>query len=295
MASLINDIKYAYRTGDVGTRLLFVNIGVFLILTILRIIGSFSGVDVLGAVTPWITANSGWEEMLFKPWTLITYMFVHLGFWHILTNMILLYFSGRIFEGILNGKRLLAVYFLGGITGFLLYFIAYNIFPVFNGSAVPILGASASIMAILVAIATYSPNMVLRLVLIGNVKLKYIAIFFVAMDLLFLDQGSNTGGKLAHLGGALFGYLYSVNLQKGNDWSGIFYSFTGFFSDLFNTKPKMKVASKRPMSSRTAPPKKESSADQEKIDAILDKISRSGYDSLSKSEKEFLFNASKKP
>jgi hypothetical protein len=228
-------------------------------------------------------------------------MFVHEGLWHLLFNMILLYFAGRIFADLLNRKRFIAVYILGGLAGFLLYFLAFNIFPVFSQVGYsPIIGASASIIAILVAIATYSPNMELRLILIGNVKLKYIAIVFVALDVLLLDNGSNTGGRLAHIGGALFGFLYSTSLKKGNDWSKPFYAFTGFFQDFVKPRPKMKVKKgakrkKEGYQSQYYDQKSKPDKDHEKkIDKILDKISQSGYDSLTKKEKEYLFNASKK-
>lgn len=301
MANVLDDLKLAYKSGNIVTRLLFVNVGVFLVLTVIRIFGFFYQTNLLGAVLPWISGSSAFERMLYRPWTLITYMFVHEGLFHLFFNMILLYVAGRIFENLLNGKRLLAVYFLGGIAGFILYFAAYNIFPVFsaqNGSI--IYGASASIMAILVAIATYQPNIELRLILIGNVKLKYIALFFVAIDVLFLD-GGNTGGRIAHLGGALFGFLYARQLQKGNDWSKGFFVVTDFFGQLIHPRPKMKVASSRGSSSRSTTtasepfrPSKRDKEHQKKIDTILDKISHSGYDSLTKAEKEYLFNASKK-
>ena len=296
MAGFIDDIKYNFRTGGALMKLIYVNVAVFLALTIIRLFGFFFKTNLIGDVLPWIAANSGITEMLYKPWTAITYMFVHEGFWHILFNLILFYFSGRIFESILNGKRLTAVYFLGGLAGFLLYFIAYNVFPVFEHAAIPILGASAAIMAILVAIATYTPNLELRLILLGNVKLKYIAIFFVAADILFLDKGTNTGGKIAHIGGALFGFLYSLQLKKGNDLANGFYAVVNFFRDLIKPKPKMKVASSNQSKGyQTRYYQTDSKSEKEKqmkIDAILDKISKSGYDSLSKAEKEFLFKNS---
>lgn len=302
--TLVNDLKNAYKKGSVLTRLLFINVGVFLALTLIRIFGFFYNLSLLSQVLPWIAGSSGWERMLYRPWTILTYMFVHEAVLHLFFNMLLLYIAGRIFENLLNGKRLLAVYFLGGIAGFLFYFIAFNIFPVFAQSRGSIIyGASASVMAVLVAIATSQPNLQLKLILLGNIKLKYIAIFFVALDVLFLD-GGNTGGRLAHLGGALFGYLYSTQLHKGNDWSKGFYAVTGFFGDLFFPKPKMKVVSNRRKkseystgSNQPSPRSKSAKTDeayQKKIDAILDKISQSGYDSLTKAEKEFLFNASKK-
>ncbi|MCA1762413.1 MAG: rhomboid family intramembrane serine protease [Cryomorphaceae bacterium] len=296
MATLLDDLKYSFKTGGVLTQFIYANVGVFLALTIIRLFGFFFKANTLAAVMPWISANSGWEVMLYKPWTAITYMFVHEGFWHILFNMVLLYFSGRIFADLLGGKRFTAVYFMGGIAGFLVYFISYNVFPVFNGASIPIIGASASIMAILVAIATYNPNLELRLILLGNVKLKYIAIFFVATDILFLDQGGNVGGKLAHIGGALYGFLYSTSLKKGNDWSGLFYTVTDFFRDLVAPKPKMKVASSKPgyKARHYHTESKQEKENQIRIDEILDKISRSGYDSLTKEEKQFLFNNAKK-
>lgn len=295
MANYIDQLKYAYRTGNMVTRLLFINVGVFLVLKIIHIIGFFYKSEWLTLVMPWISGSSDLHQMLYRPWTMITYMFVHEGLWHILFNMLIFYFAGRIFENLLNGKRLLAVYFLGGIAGFLVYFAAFNIFPVFRDINSIIYGASASIIAILVAIAVYMPDLEVRLVLIGNVKLKYIAIFFVAMDVIFLD-GGNTGGRLAHLGGALFGYLYSINLKKGRDFSKGFFVVADFFNDLVKPRPKMKVASKT-KGYKAQYYQKESKEDKDhaqKIDTILDKISRSGYDSLTKAEKEYLFNASKK-
>lgn len=301
MANVLDDLKLAYKSGSMVTRLLFVNVGVFLALTLIRIFGFFYQTNLLGTVLPWIAGSSAFERILYRPWTLITYMFVHEGLFHLFFNMILLYVAGRIFENLLNGKRLVAVYFLGGIAGFVLYFAAYNIFPVFGTQTGSLIyGASASIMAILVAIATYQPNIELRLILIGNVKLMYIAIFFVAIDVLFLD-GGNTGGRIAHLGGALFGFLYARQLQKGNDWSKGFYAVTDFFGQLIHPKPKMKVASSRGNYSRTTTASNDATRTskrdkdhQKKIDSILDKISHSGYDSLTKDEKEYLFNASKK-
>jgi membrane associated rhomboid family serine protease len=303
MASIFDDIKRSYHSGTMVTRLIFLNVGVFVVLSLIRVFGFFYQSNFLGVVIPWIAGSSNWETMLFRPWTIITYMFVHEGLWHLIVNMIMLWFSGRLFGDLLGDKRMVAVYFYGGIAGFVLYFISYNIFPVFSGAESTIIGASASVIAILVAIATYAPNMNVRLILIGNVQLKYIAIFFVALDILFLD-GGNTGGRLAHIGGAILGFTYARSLQAGNDWSNGFYSFINFFRDLAKPKPKMKVASSkgRPRtaasSSRSATSQsrksKEDVSQQKKIDEILDKISQSGYDSLTKAEKEFLFNASKK-
>ncbi len=309
MASIFDDIKYSWHKGDITLRLIFINVGVFLALTLLGIFGFFFQSPVKEAVIPWLAGTASPEGMLYKPWTLITYMFMHIGLFHLLGNMIVLYFSGRIFADLLNARRMIAVYFLGGIAGFLAYFAAYNLFPVFAGSKSIIYGASASVIAILVAIATYTPNLELRLILLGNVKLKYIAIFFVLLDILFLD-GSNSGVHIAHLGGAALGYGYSTALKQGSDWSKGFWSVVGFFRELIKPSPKMKVskgsqkaarqgsgssAARSGASGGSSPSaRKKAKEEQEKIDAILDKISQSGYDSLTKSEKEFLFKASKK-
>ncbi|MEM9051501.1 MAG: rhomboid family intramembrane serine protease [Bacteroidota bacterium] len=299
MASIIDDLKRSYQSGNMVTRLIFINVGVFITLSLLRVFGFFYQSNLLGSFIPWIAGTSNWETMLFRPWTIISYMFVHEGLWHLFFNMIMLWFSGRLFGDLLGDKRMVAVYFYGGIAGFLLYFLAYNLFPVFSGSDSIIIGASASVIAILVAIATYAPNMVVRLVLIGNVQLKWIAIFFVALDVLFLD-GGNSGGRLAHLGGALLGFSYARSLQRGKDWANGFNSFADSFVDLFKRKPKMRVASSRKSNAKSnesfSSAKKQStdSPEQKKIDEILDKISQSGYDSLSKAEKEYLFNASNK-
>lgn len=290
MASPLDDLKLAFRNGTALIQVIIINVAVFLALTLIRIFGFFFQTKPLADVMPWISGHSNWEVMLFKPWTAITYMFVHEGLWHIVFNLILLYFAGRLFVDLLNSKRFIGVYILGGLAGFALYFLAYNTLPVFRGPDSLILGASASVMAVLVAIATYMPNMEVRLILIGNVKLKYVAIAFVALDVLFLD-GGNTGGRLAHIGGAAFGYFYALQLQKGKDLATPVYAVGDFFRNLFVPKPKLKVAS-RNASAKTSPPRP--SADQERIDRILDKISRSGYDSLSKEEKAILFNASKK-
>jgi len=290
MASPIDDLKLAFRNGTALIQIIFLNVGVFLALTLVRIFGFFFQSKPIPQVMPWISGHSNWEVMLYKPWTALTYMFVHEGLWHILFNMILLYFAGRMFVDLLNSKRFIAVYILGGLAGFLLYFIGYNTLPVFRGPDSLILGASASVMAVLVAVATYMPNMEVRLILIGNVKLKYVAIAFVALDILFLD-GGNTGGRLAHIGGAAFGYFYALQLQKGNDLGKVVYGVGDFFRNLIVPKPKLKVAS-RNKAAQSAKPRLPDQ--QNKIDRILDKISRSGYDSLSKDEKEILFNASKK-
>ncbi|MDB4061168.1 rhomboid family intramembrane serine protease [Vicingaceae bacterium] len=244
----------------------------------------------------WLAVPSDPSKLIFKPWTIITYMFLHLGLWHLFSNMLWLYFLGTLFVQFLGERKLYTVYIAGGIAGALLYVLFFNIFPVFenvNSSAIA-LGASASVMAIVVGIGTYSPNYAIRLLFLGDVKLKYIAIFSFVIDVLSISN-SNSGGHIAHIGGAALGFLFAKQWAKGKDITAWVSSTTNFLLALVkpSKKGKMKVKYKRPSASdyEHNDRKKE---EQSVVDAILDKISRSGYDSLSKKEKEILFKASGK-
>ena len=221
-------------------------------------------------------------------------MFLHEGFFHILSNMIMLYFGGLLFVEYLGEKRFIATYFLGGISGALLYILVFNIFPAFSSIA-PIsiaLGASASVLAVFVAVASYLPNFSVNLVFFGPVRLKFIALFLVILDLISIDKG-NPGGHIAHLGGAMYGYFAMTQLKKGVDFSSGISKLLNWFSSLFKSQPKskMKVTHKVPRNDEAYNAMKKSK--QESIDRILDKISKSGYESLTKQEKEELFKMSK--
>lgn len=303
MAGLMRELKYQFAKADITLRFIYINVAVFVLIHVISVGGFLFNVQGMKReVLQWIAGSSNPDHMLRRPWTVLTYMFVHEGLFHILFNMLLLYFAGRYFADLYNSKRFIAVYFLGGLAGFALYFVSYNFFPALTNTQSIIYGASASIMAIFIALATLRPNLEVRLILIGTVKLKYIAIVFVALDILLLDSG-NTGGRMAHLGGALFGYLFATSLAKGNDWSKGFFAVVNFVGAIFYSpkKPKMRVekgySRKRSGSSRKkAAPKQKTSEEEhrDKIDAILDKISKSGYDSLTKAEKDYLFNESKR-
>ncbi len=241
----------------------------------------------------WFAVPAALEVLVFQAWGLLTYMFLHLDFWHLFANMFWLYYLGQLFVQFLGEKKLLSLYLVGGIAGGLLYIIAFNLFPVFKG-ILPVsraLGASASVMAIVVGLATYAPNYAIRIVLIGDVKLKYIAIFSFVMDVLSVS-GTNSGGHIAHLGGAALGYYFAKEWGKGKDITAWIYVPINFIASLFKSssasKLKVKYKSKKKKSSKK-------SDNQSEVDAILDKISRSGYESLSKSEKETLFKASNQP
>ncbi|HEX3383793.1 MAG TPA: rhomboid family intramembrane serine protease, partial [Mucilaginibacter sp.] len=202
---------------------------------------------------------------------------------HILFNMLWLYWMGQIFEEYLGNKRTVGLYILGGLTGALFFVASYNVFPYFAHSGLVIgstdIGASAAIMAIIIATATLLPDYTIYLFIIGPVRLKWLALFFVIIDFISI-LGPNAGGEISHLGGALFGFIYIKQLQRGND-------IVGFFNNLFKKRSKLKVAVKNATQNGGNKPR------QDEVDRILDKISRTGYESLSKQEKEILFRASK--
>ena len=248
----------------------------------------------LNTISDWLVFSKDPEDLLYKPWSIITYAFLHQGIFHIFFNMLILYYFGNYFLIYFTPKRLLNFYFLGAIAGALVYLISYNFFPVFAGVGRSyMLGASASVMAILVGIATKVPNLGVRLILIGTVKLWHIAAVFIVLDLVRMPMG-NAGGHLAHLGGALLGYLYVKQLDKGNDigawWESLSDRFVGMFSSSSKKKP-FRTVHRNTTSRKTTAKKQDKGDKQKRIDTILDKISKSGYDSLSKDEKDFLFKS----
>jgi len=215
-------------------------------------------------------------------WTPLTYMFMHDGIFHILFNMLWLYWFGQIFEEYLGKKRTLGLYLLGGFAGAALFILSYNTLPFFTHENAALyssmVGASASVMAIMVATATLLPDYTISLIFIGAVKLKWLILAFIVIDFLGI-VGPNAGGEIAHLGGGLIGFIYIKQVQRGNDW-------IDSINKLFRPKSKLKIVSKNPSRNSSDLPR------QEEIDLILDKISQSGYDSLNKQEKEILFRAS---
>jgi len=292
MDSILNNLKQEFKKGTILSKLIYINVGVFLIFSILGVFSFMLQFDLSSILSKlYLPAEN--SKLLNQPWTFITYMFLHNGFLHLLFNMVWLHFAGKIFLQYLNPKQLLSTYILGGISGGIIFIIAYNYIPALtiytqNAQA---LGASAAVLAIVVAIATYSPNYSVRFPFIGIVKLKHIAIFSVVLDIISIPKG-NAGGHIAHLGGALFGYIYIKQLQKGNDYSVGFTKWMNNLSNLFKPKNKLKTVHKRPKSDKQF--NTEKSAQQKAVDLVLEKISKSGYESLSKEEKATLFSASKK-
>jgi membrane associated rhomboid family serine protease len=293
----IQDIKNQYKNGSALIKLIIVNIAVFvgvhLIGLLLYLFDIQNGATV---ITGYLALPADFNNIMTQPWSIITYMFLHQELMHILFNMLVLYFGGQIFMQFLNGKKLVSTYVLGGLAGGLLYILAFNIFPAFK-VLMPVsiaLGASASVMAVLVSAAAYVPNFVVRLMFIGNVKLKYVAMGYVVLDLISIPQ-SNAGGHIAHLGGALFGFLYIQQLKKGKDFTSGFSRLLDYLASFFKPRKKMKVVYKKTGKTKTDHEyNKQKINNQKAVDAILDKIKKSGYDSLTGAEKAILFDASKK-
>lgn len=297
---IIDDLKMEYRVGGITQKLIYWNVALFLpviLFSICRLLGidvsafDWSGVFYTG---DWFSLSSDFRDLAWKPWSIILYAFLHSGFFHLLFNMLMLFFVGRLFLTFFTQKQLLGLYILSAIFSGIVYILGYSFLPLLQGHISGLTGASASVMAILFATTAYSPLYEVRLMLIGNVKLWHIAVVFLILDLINVSI-ANSGGHLAHLAGALFGYLYIKLLQNGTDLSKGVSAVIDFFVNLF--KPGKKTPFKAvhrntaPQQKTTAKPAKDIT--QKQIDDILDKISKSGYDSLTKDEKEFLFKVGK--
>jgi membrane associated rhomboid family serine protease len=283
------------------SQLILVNVAVWFALALVQVGGFLSeppgmrgDVLWLNNLLAWIGVPASVPILMIKPWTIITYMFVHEGFWHLFFNMIWLFWFGKIFMEFMPGKKIYTIYFIGGIAGALTFVLAYNIFPVFSDSLdlSTTIGASASVLAITIATAVLVPDYTVNLMFIGPVKIKYIALFSVILDVLMIRSG-NAGGHFAHIGGALSGVLYILFIRNNvAHLLGLSFLKSFKFSP-FKPKPLHKVHSTgRPLSDEEY--NKLKVLKQQKIDHILDKISRSGYSSLSAEEKDILFNSSKK-
>ncbi|MGD9992062.1 MAG: rhomboid family intramembrane serine protease [Salinivirgaceae bacterium] len=290
---IFDELKDTFKRGSMLTRLIYVNLGVFVMVKLVDAAYLLFAIQGSNFLIDWLAAPAQFSQLLYKPWTIFTYMFLHQQFLHILFNLLWLYWLGKIFLEYLTGKQLLNVYLLGGLSGAAFYILAYNIFPGFE-NALPFsyaLGASAGVLAIVVAIAVYVPNYTIYLLFIGPVKLKYIALVSVLLDLILITDG-NAGGHLAHLGGALFGYLFSSQLKSGTDLSKGFGKTMDTLADWFKPKSKLKVTYRRGETEIEYNARKQT--EQKEIDAILEKIAKSGYESLSSKEKEILFRQSRK-
>lgn len=287
-------IKDSFKKGNSLTRLIYINIAVFLLMAIASVFAFLFSNPVISEKTLALMAvPSSLPSLLVKPWTLITYMFTHKDIWHILFNMLWLYWFGTIFLEYLDQRKLVAVYILGGLAGAVIYIASYNIFPAFSGvvNESVAIGASASVMAVVVTIAAYVPDYPVHLILIGKVKIKYMALAILVLTS-FMEFPINSGGKLAHIGGAIFGYLYTINIRQGKDLGKWINGLIDRLATIFKPRKKMKVTYRKSANEYEYNQKK---ADhQSEINRILDKISKGGYDSLTREEKDMLFNESRK-
>lgn len=280
--NLLNELYFkAFRSGNPLYLFIGINILVFLAIGVFAVAEFLFGGST--SSSDWISRQlsmpANLETLIYKPWTIITYMFLQREVFHILFNLLWLYWMGMIFMDFLNNRQFIFTYLAGGITGALLYLLAYNTLPAFSGLAQNsiLLGSSASVMAIVIATATLVPDFTIRLLLFGTVRLKYLAIAYFVLDIIGMG-GGNPGGSIAHIGGAILGFVFIKQLNSGRD-----------LSKILKKRSKLKVVqNKSTAKSETI------QTDQETIDKILDKISKSGYDSLNKTEKEALFKASKK-
>ena len=291
---LADNIKSSFRKGSSVTRLIYINASVFLLISITLIIGYLlNNQDIPSKTLDLLSVPASLKSLAGRPWTLFTYMFTHKDIWHILFNMLWLYWFGIIFLEYLDQRKLVSVYILGGLCGAVVYILGFNIFPAFKGvvdESVAI-GASASVMAVVIAIAAYVPDYTVQLFLLGKIKIKYLALAIFVLTSV-MDFSVNSGGKLAHIGGALFGYFYTLSLKKGHDIGRGINWIIDFFATLLKPRKKLKVTYKKPATDYDY--NKNKKEHQEQINHILDKISKGGYDSLSKVEKDTLFKESQK-
>ncbi|HEX8039363.1 MAG TPA: rhomboid family intramembrane serine protease [Chryseosolibacter sp.] len=299
---MFEEFKNAFQRYNNGhVQLIIINLAVFVVMGVIMVIMKVSGLgDLWSVIHEQFQIPARFSEFVGRPWTLFTYMFMHdlSGILHILFNMLILYWFGRLFVEYLGSDKVVAIYLLGGLAGGIAYLLAYNTIPYFvaqtDAYRIGMVGASASVNAIVVATATLLPNYTFFLLFIGPVRIKYIAAVIVFLSFLG-TVGDNPGGNIAHLGGALIGFIYMKQLQSGINWGGWITVTLEWFRNLFKEKPKVKVSYRKEKQGRS----KTSTTDkasytQEEIDRILDKISEGGYESLTKDEKEKLFNASKK-
>ena len=314
--SIWDDVKREFQYGNMVTRIIVVNIAIWIVINIAKLILRIPTEDatIYDDFLRFFSMSPDWKFILMHPWVPFTSIFLHEGFGHILWNMLAFYWFGRIVGDLLGNHRILPLYILGGLVGGVFYFIAAQFH--WLGLGLPsemVLGASAAVMAMVACAATIAPDYIFNLLLIGPVKLKYIAFILFFLDLISIADRSNTGGHLAHLGGAAFGLFFATQLRDGRDLGKPINQFFDFILGLFSrSKPKFTHQRGGGQKAYSDTQKKQStqgtqttdsnkkasntnvSDDQTRLDAILDKIKQKGYDSLTKEEKEFLFKASQK-
>ena len=282
--SFINNLKYRVELLNIAEKIILLNVIIFIIPFFIKTFFFLFNLESFDLIY-WLKLSPDILTFIFVPWTIITYGFIHGGISHILWNMILLYFSSRFFLNLFSAEKFLNTYFLGIILGGIIFLFSFSIFPVFKNSYANLIGSSAGVMSVLIFVCTYSPDQEIRIIFF-NLKLKYLGIALVLIDIIQIPSG-NAGGNLAHLGGSLFGFIYANQLKNGNDIGLFFEKFLFSFYKFFKKPVRLKTVHKNKNLNQTSIDK------QKRVDDILDKISNSGYDSLTKEEKDFLFKIGK--
>ena len=298
MVGVLNSLRGTLRRGGLLVTLVVVNVVVFVVVRFSGEVAALFGVQ--WSMVPWLGVSSEVSVIVVRGWTVVSYMFVHYDFLHVLFNLLWLWWFGRVFLGFFSERQLLGVYLMGGVCGAGLYVLAYNLFPLFEGVRDGVLiGASAAVMGIVFGAAFYRRDLRIRLLLIGEVRIFYIALFCLGVDLLSVAQ-DNSGGHFAHIGGAVWGIVFALACRRGWDLTGGFGRVWGWLAGCFGRRRKMGVryggkgvryGGKRGADYEYNARKK---AEEGEIDLILDKIRRSGYGSLNEEEKRRLFDASRK-
>jgi membrane associated rhomboid family serine protease len=285
MNSFINNLLYKYKNGTIVERLIYLNVFAYLLMYLVNSLSFLFGYQGSNFIYEWFAMPANFDLFITRPWTILTYGFIHGGFIHILFNLIWLYYIGNLFIDYFTQKQLLTFYLYGTVFGGLVYILSYNYFPALQNSSATLVGASSAVSAIFIGLAAYIPNYEINLRFIGFIKLWILAAIFIGIDIIQLPI-ENTGGHLAHIGGALFGYLYMKKFKQ------VDFSIPNPIANLFKKKSNLKTVYKskaRKNGTKAAGP-----SNQEQIDAVLDKISKSGYESLNKAEKDLLFKQGKK-
>ena len=284
--SFFYNLKYRFGTFSIAEKIILINVVFFLFPMFLNVLFFLFNIPTSSYLN-WLQLSPNLLTFIKRPWSLITYSFVHSGFFHLLWNMVLLYYAGRLLLNLFPDRIFINNYFLGVISGGLIFISSYSIFPVFEGNYPPLIGASAGVMAVFIFICTYTPNQEIRFFFI-KLKLKHIGLAFFFLDIIQIPYG-NAGGHLAHVGGAVLGFFYARQLCEGRDIGS---GFQNIWQSIFKKK-YLKTVYRSPKNKSTTSKNSGERINQNKIDSILDKISNSGYDSLSKEEKEYLFKAGK--
>jgi len=289
---IADEIKLSFKNGSYLTKLIYINIAMWVIVRLVFVGYTLSGSDgsqMLG----WLALPASFDLLLSRPWTILSYMFLHFDLLHILFNVLWLYWFGKIFLEYHSQQKLLSLYLLGGFSGGLAFILAYNFLPVFQKSIaeVQLLGASASVIAIVIAIAVYVPNHLIHLVFIGPVKIKWIAFVSVLLYVINL-AGDNPGGNFAHIGGAAWGGIYMMQLMAGRNITGRFDRLTDGFFSWFRPRKKLKI--KYNSVNPDYDYNRNRASQQDEINRVLEKIGKSGYDSLTFDERDMLFKMGKK-